>query len=588
MALSETKFSEPFSAVKAPVRTRRERGKATTAMTQPLKRDVWTRLARESVERAMTPTTTANDDDAKMTNDAPPRLLDALDALETIAASWSDVGEAETRAAREAVLRACADASTSWSERLEAMRRAERDAGARARRREASGSGVDANARDGGGGDGGLSSVERLLALDDEEYLRAATTSTIVDPSDAPRDDIESLESELIAIAFREFTSTRRVFHAWREYLRRARVAAAREKEAESLRAFYEGRRMRRALVAIVRAWRTHTARARRVRAFTQRRRDRARGAMIRAWSDYARRANERRRLTLRRAEPTRTARTMRRLFVRWRHHARASALNARALIWRRLKLQAVCLASWIERAKELRAERAAMASVQAYRATRMKRRVFTEWRDLMRRMNTFVDMARLYIKFTTWRRVVETKKRDAARWDAAVRYDETRIKMGALCRWGARVHDSRVEREETARAVEYHRKVRLLGVFYALKSHVHRAQAEKFALVAAAFADWMRAVERARRLESRAQFYVDSLAVTFADKYLDAHAFRTWRAYALAQRRRYAAMEFCEVSRAKRAFAAWRRFPLSDRTNDGAAAADAGTITTRSDQIST
>lgn len=534
-------------------------------MTQPLKRDVWTRLARESVERAMTMTTRGDADEAMSTmGDAPLKLLDALRALETIAAASGDVGEAETRAAREAILRACADASTSWSERLEAMRRAERDAV------RASGVDVGGDARD-GGGDGGLSSIERLLALDDDEYLRAVTTPTLVDPlsDDAAREDVESLENELIASAFRELTATRRAFYAWREYSRRARVAAAREREAESLRAFYEGRRMRRALVAMVRAWRKHTARARRVRAFTQRRRDRIREVMIRAWSDYARRANERRSWALRRAERMRNARTMRRLFVRWRHRARASALNARALMWRRLKLQAVCLASWIERAKELRAERIEMAKAKAYRAARTKRRAFTEWRDLTRRKNNFASMARLYIKFTTWRRVVETKKRDAARWDAAVRYDETRIKMGALCRWGARVHESRVEREETARAVEYHRKVRLLGVFYALKSHVHRAQAEKFALVAAAFADWMRAVEFSRRLESRAQFYVDSLAVTFADKYLDAHAFHTWRAYALAQRRRYAAMEFCEVSRAKRAFAAWRRFPLLDRTND-------------------
>lgn len=532
------------------------------SMTQPLKRDVWTRLARESVERAMSTTTTRGGaDDAMSTMDnAPVKLSDALRALETIAAAADDVGEAETRAAREAILLACADASTSWGERLEAMRRAERDAG------------VDGDARRDGGGDDGLSSIERLLALEDDEYLRAVTTPTptIVDASDAaPREDVESLENELIASAFRELTATRRVFYAWREYSRRARVAAARAREAESLRAFYEGRRMRRALVAMVRAWRTHTARARRVRAFTQRRCDKVRGVMIRAWSDYARRANERRSSALRRAERMRNARATRRLFVRWRHRARASALNARAVMWRRLKLQAVCLASWIERAKELRVERIAMANAEAYRAARTKRRAFTEWRDLTRRKNNFASMARLYIKFTTWRRVVETKKRDAARWDAAVRYDETRIKMGALCRWGARVHESRVEREETARAVEYHRKVRLLGVFYALKSHVHRAQAEKFALVAAAFADWMRAVERARRLESRAQFYVDSLAVTFADKYLDAHAFRTWRAYALAQRRRYAAMEFCEVSRAKRAFAAWRRFPLLDKTND-------------------
>lgn len=529
-------------------------------MTQPLKRDVWTRLARESVERAMSMTRVDADDAMSTMNDAPVKLSDALRALETIAAASGDVGEAETRAAREAILLACADASTSWDERLEAMRRAEREAG------------VDGDARR-DGGDDGLSSIERLLALDDDEYLRAVTTPTVVDASAAaPREDVESLENELIASAFRELTATRRVFYAWGEYSRRARVAAAREREAESLRAFYEGRRMRRALVAMVRAWRTHTERARRVRAFTQRRRDKVRGVMIRAWSDYARRANERRSSALRCAERMRNARTMRRLFVRWRHRARASALNARAVMWRQLKLQAVCLASWIERAKELRAERIEMANAKAYRAARTKRRTFTEWRDLTRRKNNFASMARLYIKFTTWRRVVETKKRDAARLDAAVRYDETRIKMGALCRWGARVHESRIEREETARAVEYHRKVRLLGVFYALKSHVHRAQAEKFALVASAFADWMRAVERARRLESRAQFYVDSLAVTFADKYLDAHAFRTWRAYALAQRRRYAAMEFCEVSRAKRAFSAWRRFPLLDRTNDTAA----------------
>lgn len=545
-------------------------------MTQPLKRDVWTRLARESVERAMTTRGDADEAVSTMRN-APVKLVDALNALETIAAAAGDVGEGETRAAREAILLACADASTSWSERLETMRRAEKDAA------RASGAGVGGDTRD-GGGDGGLSSIERLLALDDDEYLRAVTTPTLVDPlDDATREDVESLENELIASAFRELTATRRAFYAWREYSRRARVAAAREREAESLRAFYEGRRMRRALVAMVRAWQTHTARARRVRAFTQRRRDRVRRVMLRAWSDYARRANERRSWALRRAERMRNARTMRRLFVRWRHRARASALNARAVMWRRLKLQAVCLASWIERANELRAERIEMAKAKAYRAARTKRHAFTEWRDLTRRKNNFASMARLYIKFKTWRRVVETKKRDAARWDAAVHYDETRIKMGALCRWGARVHESRVEREETARAVEYHRKVRLLGVMYALKSHVHRAQAAKFALVAAAFADWMRAVERARRLESRAQFYVDSLAVTFADKYLDAHAFRTWRAYALAQRRRYAAMEFCEVSRAKRAFAAWRRFPLLDRTND-----TADDIGRHSDEIST
>ena len=174
-------------------------------MTQPLKRDVWTRLARESVERAMSMTRVDADDAMSTMNDAPVKLSDALRALETIAAASGDVGEAETRAAREAILLACADASTSWDERLEAMRRAEREAG------------VDGDARR-DGGDDGLSSIERLLALDDDEYLRAVTTPTVVDASAAaPREDVESLENELIASAFRELTATRRVFYAWGE-----------------------------------------------------------------------------------------------------------------------------------------------------------------------------------------------------------------------------------------------------------------------------------------------------------------------------------------------------------------------------------
>lgn len=153
-------------------------------MTQPLKRDVWTRLARESVERAMTTRGDADEAVSTMRN-APVKLVDALNALETIAAAAGDVGEGETRAAREAILLACSDASTSWSERLETMRRAEKDAA------RASGAGVGGDTRD-GGGDGGLSSIERLLALDDDEYLRAVTTPTLVDPlDDATREDIE-------------------------------------------------------------------------------------------------------------------------------------------------------------------------------------------------------------------------------------------------------------------------------------------------------------------------------------------------------------------------------------------------------------
>ena len=79
------------------------------------------------------------------------------------------------------------------------------------------------------------------------------------------------------------------------------------------------------------------------------------------------------------------------------------------------------------------------------------------------------------------------------------------------------------------------------------------------------AFERWREAVARARELETRAQFFLDSQAISFNDKYMPESCFGVWRDFVLARRRRYAAMEFEETWRARRAFATWRRATTRD-----------------------
>ncbi|OUS43251.1 hypothetical protein BE221DRAFT_56190, partial [Ostreococcus tauri] len=182
--------------------------------------------------------------------------------------------------------------------------------------------------------------------------------------------------------------------------------------------------------------------------------------------------------------------------------------------------------------------------------------------------------------KFIRWRVRTAARRRDAAEFARAVSHDDARVTCGAFVRWCGFVAEGRERARELARADAFHRKLTRASAFDAWRARAARTRSANVDRLARAWRSWLMLRDRARRLEAMATAHTDALAVTFRDAYLLPSAFQTWAAFAARNHRRYAAMEFAETSRARRALHAWRAAmedarastPLEDTTNSPAA----------------
>ena len=73
-----------------------------------------------------------------------------------------------------------------------------------------------------------LSALEKLLCLDDEDYLRTTLDAHARATSEADEGEIER---ELIADAFREFKATSVTFESWARTAKKLSVCRRRERE---------------------------------------------------------------------------------------------------------------------------------------------------------------------------------------------------------------------------------------------------------------------------------------------------------------------------------------------------------------------
>ena len=129
-----------------------------------------------------------------------------------------------------------------------------------------------------------------------------------------------------------------------------------------------------------------------------------------------------------------------------------------------------------------------------------------------------------------------------------AVRHDVVRLTVGAFARWCTVTREIRAHKRDVARAETFHRETLKSGAFFAWRAATKCARTLNAEMKMRAFERWREAVARARELETRAQFFLDSQAISFNDKYMPESCFGVWRDFVLARRRRYAAMEFEET----------------------------------------
>lgn len=226
---------------------------------------------------------------------------------------------------------------------------------------------------------------------------------------------------------------------------------------------------------------------------------------------------------------------------------ARAETLRRAFDVWARAR----------DRAVALRAFEGRRCAVRARVALEAWRRAVAVTRERTRR-------ARTAAAFGRWRRRAAETKRMVALAAYAVRHDRFRVMCGAFVRWCGRVRAAREMAENEARAAAFWRRGTLARAFYAWRFDLSRARLERTNRQFRLFTKWRLAVRRARALEDVATAFVETRAATFGDKYLLPGAFETWRAFVLAQRRRYVAMDFAEKSSARRALRAWKRFGVS------------------------
>ena len=202
------------------------------------------------------------------------------------------------------------------------------------------------------------------------------------------------------------------------------------------------------------------------------------------------------------------------------------------------------------------------MQKADIFHTLRVQMRAFGVWQRKVVRAHAMVKKAVLRSTMIRWRQRVRAAKFDAQRNALATQYDEARVMHVIFALWRANARERRIEARSLRRARAFRRAALKTNTFYAWVVHTRKAKASRARLLFRAFSVWLTRVKRSRRLEDIALYYVDSQAICFRDKYALPFFFSKWRDFVLAQRRRYAAMEFAEQSRISRAFRAWRLGP--------------------------
>ena len=425
-----------------------------------------------------------------------------------------------------------------------------------------------------------LSALEKLLCLDDEAYLRTTLDAHVTATIEA---DERDLECQLIADAFREFKTTSVTFEAWARTAKKLSVGRRRERERAAAVEFFIGRRRRTVAVRCLRAWHERAHRGARVRALTRRvetrwRTTRGTAALV-AWAAAASSARVRRTQTLDAATRRRDVRMMRSHMCLWRERTRQRLSNDKATVWRALKLESTAFAGWTSFVVYARAAHEATRRAIEHRERAIKRRAMRRWRAKLGRARAFTNTRVVAVRFVTWWRRVEDARELDARMRFAVRHDDVRLTVGAFARWCVVTREIRAHKRDVARAEKFHRETLKAGTFFAWRAATKCARTLNVERKTRAFERWRAAVVRARELEARARLFLDSQAISFNDKYMPESCFGVWRGFVFARRRRYAAMEFEETWRARRAFATWRRAMMTTMTTSTTT-----TMTTRDD----
>lgn len=415
-----------------------------------------------------------------------------------------------------------------------------------------------------------LSALEKLLVLDDEAYLRTTLDAHATATSEA---DEREYECQLIADAFREFKTTSVTFEAWARTAKKLSVGRRRERERAATVDFFIGRRRRAVAVRCLRAWRERSRRGARVRALTRRvetrwRTTRGTEALV-AWAAWAASARVRRTQTLDEAKRRRDVRTMRSHMRLWRERTRRRLSNDKAIVWRALTLESTAFARWTRFVVDARATHEATRRAIEHHERAIKRRAMRRWRAKLGRARAFTNTRVVAVRFATWWRRVEDARELDVRMRFAVRHDDVRLTVGAFARWCVVTREIRAHKRDVARAEKFHRETLKAGTFFAWRAATKCARTLNAERKTRAFERWRAAVVRARELEARARFFLDSQAISFNDKYMPESCFGVWRDFVFARRRRYAAMEFEETWRARRAFATWRRATTTTTTCD-------------------
>jgi hypothetical protein len=417
-----------------------------------------------------------------------------------------------------------------------------------------------------------LSALEKLLCLDDEAYLRTTLDAHVTATSEV---DEREYEFQLIADAFREFKTTSVTFEAWARTAKKLSVCRRRERERTAAVDFFIGRRRRGVAVRCLRAWRATARRCARLRALTRRvetrwRTTRGTAALV-AWAAWAASARVRRKQTLDAATRRRDVRTMRSHVRLWRERTRRCLSNDRATVWRALKLESTAFAGWTRFVVDARAAHEATRRAIEHHERAIKRRAVRRWRAKLGRARAFTNTRVVAVRFVAWWRRVEDARELDARMRFAVRHDDVRLTVGAFARWCVVTREIRAHKRDVARAEKFHRETLKAGTFFAWRAATKCARTLNAERRTRAFERWRAAVVRMRELEARARFFLDSQAISFNDKYMPESCFGVWRDFVYARRRRYAAMEFEETWRARRAFATWRLTTTTTTRDDDA-----------------
>jgi len=239
--------------------------------------------------------------------------------------------------------------------------------------------------------------------------------------------------------------------------------------------------------------------------------------------------------------------------------------------VWRALKLESTAFAGWTRFVVDARAAHEATRRAIEHHERAIKRRAVRRWRAKLGRARAFTNTRVVAVRFVAWWRRVEDARELDARMRFAVRHDDVRLTVGAFARWCVVTREIRAHKRDVARAEKFHRETLKAGTFFAWRAATKCARTLNAERRTRAFERWRAAVVRMRELEARARFFLDSQAISFNDKYMPESCFGVWRDFVYARRRRYAAMEFEETWRARRAFATWRLTTTTTTRDDDA-----------------